>query len=375
MYVAEVRRDVFSWLGRDDPNDLYKDSLRRKLNGTCIWVLSCTQFSSWGSQTSVNGDVNLLWIHGPAGFGKTVLCASLIEHLEARLDETVAHFFLSTRYTSKDDPFAALRSWIAQLMSSRDIAYDVVRQKWLDQDNDVATKSEIVVLLQEVVRAIPECTLVLDGLDECTWTSEDLAPAGADTMTGFITAIRQASSNTNARLLLVSRDESRIRSSLQSRFALNEIKISPSDVDADIQLFSTDIVNRRLAKKDETVQNDIIQKMAHRCNGQFLWVRMQESTLKNWKNRQQLEDAIEETPPGLESLYDRNLAAILHLPSRERHRALSILRWTTFAFRPLTIKEMTEAILISGKQRDLPVHLLPDAVDEDYIESELLALS
>lgn len=65
---------------------------------------------------------------------------------------------------------------------------------------------------------------------------------------------------------------------------------------------------------------------------------------------------------------------ITHLPEKDKLRAYSILRWTAFALRPLTILELTEALLIVDDDNceDLLVDELPDTIDEDYISSEIL---
>jgi ankyrin repeat protein len=59
-----------------------------------------------------------------------------------------------------------------------------------------------------------------------------------------------------------------------------------------------------------------------------------------------------------------------------RRRAFSILRWAAFALRPLTILEITEALLIVDDDdcEDLSVDELPDTIDEEYIKSGILDL-
>lgn len=107
----------------------------------------------------------------------------------------------------------------------------------------------------------------------------------------------------------------------------------------------------------------------------FLWVKMLEEQLRSGKNKKQLEETIDQTPTALDHLYDRNWAKISDLPEKDRLRAFSILRWATFALRPLTILEITEALLIVDDEcEDLSVDELPDAIDEDYIHSEILGL-
>lgn len=58
----------------------------------------------------------------------------------------------------------------------------------------------------------------------------------------------------------------------------------------------------------------------------------------------------------------------------DRERALSLLRWTAFALRPLTVHEITEAVLLTEGMDELPVDEMPDCVDQDYVDSMILEL-
>jgi hypothetical protein len=75
-------------------------------------------------------------------------------------------------------------------------------------------------------------------------------------------------------------------------------------------------------------------------------------------------------------VYDRNWVRISNLPEDDRNRAFAILRWTVFALRPLTVAELTEALLISDHNDcvDLVVEDPPDPDDEDVINTEILSL-
>ena len=81
-------------------------------------------------------------------------------------------------------------------------------------------------------------------------------------------------------------------------------------------------------------------------------------------------------PAGLESIYQRNWDDILKLPSNDRSRALGILRWATFATKPLTAAELTEALLIRDNDgfNVLQLDDLPDSIDDEYIAGEISGL-
>ncbi|KAK2035778.1 hypothetical protein LZ31DRAFT_446670, partial [Colletotrichum somersetense] len=369
---AETKRDLRAWLGSPSPNDVYDDSIQKRLDGTCEWILARAEFRNWLSPGAPPGASKLLWINGPAGYGKTILCAKLVEVISSAPQTPTAHFFLSSKSEGRHDPFLAIRSWLAAMTSQSQAALDVVRKRRLAQHEQLATRATIIQLFREVVQTVPFCTFVLDGLDECTWVGESFI--GSDSVARFLEDLRQAIDNTSARILVVSRNESEIRQGLMRYSGFSEYKISLEDVCADNIAYSRSIVDNKLSNKDEPTRLSISQRMADRCHGQFQWLKMQEDFLKKWRNRKQLEKDIDETPAGLDSLYDRNWDRIERLRDVERRRAFSLLRWAAFALRPLTVCEIAEAVLINDDWDDLPVDELPDSVDDYYIDSEILGL-
>ncbi|RYP23453.1 hypothetical protein DL767_008810 [Monosporascus sp. MG133] len=374
---AETRRELHAWLlGRYSPNELYDDLIQKRLDDTCDWILRRPLFLRWLSPDFPAGTAKLLWINGPAGFGKTILCARVTQHLSSTLVMPVAHFFFSSDFESRGDPFVAIRSWISQVMSRDPGAFDLVRERWEAQQERVATRASVVKLFRELVRAVPGCTFVVDGLDECTSMGENRMGAGGESVERFLETVKQAIVDTTTRIMIVSRDESEIRHALMDDASEEcaEYKISPEDVRADTASYSRNIVNRKLSNKSEAIKSDISGRMADRCEGQFLWLRMQGDYLRKGMNKKQLQDAIAKTPTGLEHIYNRNWQKIAGLEGDDKTRAISLLRWAAFALRPLTIYEITEAALINDECHDLPIDEFPDSIDEDYIDSEILGL-
>jgi ankyrin repeat protein len=362
-------------LGQPGQNEVYDNSIEKKLPGTCEWLLSRAAFSHWLSSDFRADAPKIFWMHGSAGIGKTILCASVVDYLKSRLNTPLAYFFFSSDFETRGDPFRAMRSWIAQL-SSYTRSFEVIRDNWAIQYEQMATQSGVSQLLQYVVQEVPGCTLVIDGLDECTWFDESRGLENKALLANFLGTLLRAISNTKTRVMVVSRDEPDIRQGLTCKDNEDfvEYKISPTDLTPDITSYSRSIVERKLPNKSEDIKQDISTQMSERCNGQFLWLKLQEDHLRGWKNKKQLEDVINRTPSGLESLYDRNWSQILHFPESRRDRAISLLRWAAFSLRPLTIAEVTEALLVSVDSEDILVDELPDYIDDDYINSEIRSL-
>ncbi len=77
---------------------------------------------------------------------------------------------------------------------------------------------------------------------------------------------------TKARILVVSRDESDIRSEILKNAAIHvvyECKLSKNHVQSDVALFSRSIVNRRLSNKVDALREEIASQIAKKSNDMF----------------------------------------------------------------------------------------------------------
>ncbi|KAJ5608079.1 hypothetical protein N7537_004698 [Penicillium hordei] len=375
----EYRRDLHAWLfGSSSSNELYEIFSERKIEGTCEWVLGQSWFLDWTSPDFPTGCAKILWINGHAGFGKSVICARVIDHVSSTSKDPVAHFFFSSDFESRRDPFIAVRSWLSQLLH-HPVVFSLARERFATQQGQRATRGDTLKLLRELVIKIPRCTFVLDGLDECRWVEQDYGSNHGASIVDFLEALKQAIAGTSTRLLVVSRDEPEIRACLVNESSANDAiviqhSVTPEDVRPDLDIFSRSIVNKKLSIMTEATKEDISQKLAECCNGQFLWVQMQESQLRDWKSPKQLEKAINSTPPGLDKTYDREWMGISHLSEDNRERTIALLRWAAFALRPLSVCEMAGALLINANCDEVRFEGVPGRINENYIQTEIMAL-
>ncbi|KFZ15362.1 hypothetical protein V502_05642, partial [Pseudogymnoascus sp. VKM F-4520 (FW-2644)] len=377
--AAEIKNEIENWLGATWTNGLYDSFTRSRLDGTCDWILNSPSFLEWVSAEFPSDSAKVLWVNGPAGYGKTTICTRVVEHLSTMLKSPLAYYFFSADFENHGDPFVIIRSWIAQLVACNRTAFEIAHAQWQAKDGHVASRTAIMNLFKLIVGSIPSCTFVLDGLDECAWLEGNLKATDEDGRSGFLTSLNHTIAKTTTRIMVVSRDEADIRSGIYSIHpsqSVYEHKISLADVQSDVSLFSKSIVNKKLKNKDETDRNNLSQRIVDRSNGMFLWVKMQEDNLRGGKSILQLQETIDETPTGLGHLYDRNWKKIMGLQQSDRTRALSILRWAAFALRPLTVLEITEALLVMDDDSydNILINGLPDEIDEEYVNSEVKGL-
>jgi nicotinamide riboside kinase len=175
---------------------------RRRLDGTCDWILSRQAFIDWISPDFPSRTAKILWINGPAGHGKTILCARVVQYLSMMLEAPLVYYFCSSDSESRRDPLNIIRSWVSQIISGNRDAFGLACGKWEAKDGCSASQTDIVDLFKTITQYLPNCTFVADGLDECTW---------AEDSTSFFESIRHAVANINTRILILSRDELEIR--------------------------------------------------------------------------------------------------------------------------------------------------------------------
>lgn len=375
---GEIRKHLDGWLDTFWTNRMYDNFLHKRLDDTCDWVLSRPEFLRW--QSPGPRQKSLLWVNGPPGYGKTILCARMTQHLSDTAKGPLAYFFFSSDLERRADPFVVVRSWISQIVRQSQKAFDLASERWEIADGHTASHSEIEEIFKAIVESIPDCIFIVDGLDECAVTDSDWKRDHRETLVGFLQTLRHAVIGETSRVLIVSRNTQEIREGLGAERcgldpALEEIQIRPEDVRADATLFSRDIVDHKLANKNETQREQLSSRMVDRCESMFLGIKMLEGDLSGGKNLKQLQRIIDQTPNGLEHIYDRNWERITNLRESSRCRAFSILRWAAYGLRPITVLEITEALLLADEECDEPSYdELPDSIDDVYIRSEIIDL-
>ncbi|KAF4447059.1 ankyrin repeat domain-containing protein 52 [Fusarium austroafricanum] len=365
--AARARRELDSWLGYS-PNDCYEVALSKRLPGTCDWILDTLTFQNWLA-ADLSSEKKGLWINGPVGFGKTVLCARIVQHLLSLPNTLVGYFFFTFEIHAHRDPYMALRSWISQILWLHEVAFKIVRDTRESDSNSVATGTTIIKLITNLLHAIPGCILIADGLDECVSLN-----SGSESVCDFLRDTMQMVTGTKTRVVYVSRNEPYITEVLDPvRKNLAEYVISPQDVISDINAVCETVIDGKLPKKANESRQALYDSLSRRCEGSFLWLKMLDANLKVGKSIEELDRDLMSTPSGLRDLYDEYWARIARLAEPQKGRAFALLLWTTFALRPLTISEITEAALIQ-QYGALPWDQFSHLHDDGYIRTEVLDL-
>jgi ankyrin repeat protein len=348
----------------------YEKQVASRLKGTCDWIFSHDAYSTWILEEPHCNIAKILWIHAPAGHGKSVLCARVVEHLKSEHSNCVAYFFASPHAQSGGMPDFVVRSWIAQIAQLDPDVLQLVKQN--SKPGQRASDPVVWELFESIVSDSHNYVFVLDGFDEYTRLD--------NVRSQFLQKLKRATDRTTARVLITSRNETDIEMELSPESAddlgivILRCKITREDVDDDISLFSKSLVDAKLPRKDERLRQELAGQLAQKCEGMFLWMKMQQDQLRGGKNAKQLQKIVNNMPAGLMKTYERNWNTILNHCHEDRANALAILKWATFAFRPMSVLEITEALIVDHNEGEIVLRRddLPDEINEDYINSEII---
>ncbi|KAK4210596.1 hypothetical protein QBC37DRAFT_485314 [Rhypophila decipiens] len=390
---------LIAWINGTETVTAYKTGLGAHHPGTCTWVFDRPEFVAWNTSSTDQSsslstqperrNPHLLWIHAPPGFGKTVLAAQIINHLakasrdqEGNEKDLQAYFFCSSDDFTTQSPVAILRAWIVQLMECQKgraaseavgIVHRRLRHGGINasagEDADLIA-GDVIEMFGAVMSHVSSigmvCTLVIDGYDEC----EDRGELGAsrDSILGeLIRTLREASIGSGlVRILVLSRDTEKIRAQLnpdikESGIEKWDIKVTTEDVKADIWAYGThlaEVYSKPLGDAlTDADREQLVNKMTEKSDGRFLWLKLLESQLaaKSASTASELPDMVESALSSIDDMYNQELNRIAHLPiapncgsPEERNIAITLLRWTLFAVRPLTILQHAQAPVWSG---------------------------
>ena len=154
MPKDERRRLVHKWLEAVTTVETYQKAQMVRHNETCNWILGRQEFQEWTSATNAIAKPKILWVHGGPGFGKTVLCAKIIDNLVAR-GALLVYFFCVADEDAKRQPYAILRSWIDQLVQANDDALDMVYDMYKANELRSPTPMELWKLFKTLGRYYP----------------------------------------------------------------------------------------------------------------------------------------------------------------------------------------------------------------------------
>ena len=105
---------------------------------------------------------------------------------------------------------------------------------------------------------------------------------------------------------------------------------------------------------EDSYREEVRAQILERARGNFLWIHLVVQKINNCHTKMAVEDALKHLSPGMEALYDRMAVSVETQPStNDRRLGQSILGWTIYAQRLLSVEELSDAL---GNEGLLEIH-------------------
>ncbi|KAK4220464.1 nucleoside phosphorylase domain-containing protein, partial [Podospora fimiseda] len=331
LHTDKIKR----WLCPPDPSTNANHARELRHEGTGAWLLEKNQiFQEWHS-----GSRRHLWLNGLAGCGKTILSATVLDHLAKRDDRLILSFFFDFSDTTKQTLDGMLRSLAVQLYQSGPGSANLLDASFKahrDGHDQPSTKAlEDVVCKMLVIQK--KGFIVLDALDESTTRVKLL-----EWMDGLVSRPELG----DIQLICTSRPEHEFMRDIPSFIGEgNCLALDKESVNADIRSYITAQISKRRDFLNKNLSQDLLEeirtKVGDGADGMFRWAVCQLDNLAQCPHEAAIEKALESLPKNLEETYRR---MIQRIPVELEKDAIRLLQFLVHSERPLKLAEAKEVI-------------------------------
>ncbi|KAB5560258.1 hypothetical protein GE09DRAFT_83903 [Coniochaeta sp. 2T2.1] len=322
---------VGSWLHVNHPPEEDMAALRSlRKPGTCESILRTQEFEIWlqADQPSI------LWVSAAPGSGKSIQASFVIDYL---LERKACCFYWFFKYgDAKKRSLANMLRSTAYQMATGDMTFrralvGLARSGTQIDKVDAATVWR-TVFAPRLHLFDPRSYWVIDGLDE----SES-----SKTFLDLISNIGTV--HCNVGVITFSRPLPAITQAVQrakKRVELTEFTLT--DNTTDIRLFLDDEMEDFIAA-DEGFKKQTVDEIAERSNGNFLWASLVTKQVVQCLRPGDVRRVLEDTPDGMDKLYDRMTDAIRSLNlEADKYLCEVLLSWAMYSKRAIAVEELIE---------------------------------
>lgn len=292
----EVIKQLQSWLQLTDFSGKSSEFSRHLLSqtpGTGLWISDTQKFSQWHDSE----DHGSLWIKGVPGSGKSVIAASMIEHLRASENHPVLFFFFRYIIAENRKPRSLIQDWLAQLLPySARLQFKL--QPLVGSKLDDISDEQLWEYLLLGLNHISKVWCVVDGLDEMEMES------GTGSFLQRLNDLAIFRPN-SVKLLMTSRPKQYLQSALKDA-SIVHINLEDDLVGKDIAAFVSYRL-KSIVPGNENLQKSLQSTICSKSKGLFLYARLLLDQIEKSQMTLDVGRLAESLPIGLEEMYNTML--------------------------------------------------------------------
>ncbi|EAT82221.1 hypothetical protein SNOG_10827 [Parastagonospora nodorum SN15] len=265
-----------------------------------------------------------------------------------RQDSTVCtRFYCSFGTLASQQLVNILASILVQACEAIPSMYDKISTKYAEAANAQQPRSveasELLQILVEHVTKVSRFYICIDAVNESTE-----AEIIQKTMGGL------AGKCKNIRLFITSTHEPHESAFREARFITSTMKANLVDHDIATYLDEEITTSDELRKCDPLVREEIRRTILGRSSGVFRFAesQLQLTRIAAQHTGREVRRQLSRMPSSLNETYVRSLGGHINNPIHRRYLRTMLL-WLSFATRPLTLRELSEAIVVEDEDTDL----------------------
>jgi hypothetical protein len=244
------------------------------LSGTCNWLFQNQTYIDWRDGRA---PTSIFWVHAPPAAGKSILSARVIQVIKEEPEPAAAvayHFYHFDQTNSSSETLRFIASQLFDAHWNR--THVVPEDMYQKTQQSVCSLEHVTELVTALVKLLPKCFLILDGLDEeCTATASSRWTEAATTLDFLISLAKNFPDR--VRLWYSSQYRPCINEKLQEYLVL-DIKDKVND-DVSLYLSRANPELRDLEVSDLEKDN-VLKSLQGRAGSNFLWASRMIQSLK-----------------------------------------------------------------------------------------------
>ncbi|KAF2494506.1 ankyrin [Lophium mytilinum] len=334
---------IQSWLQPTNYNaesSEYHRHVSSQAPDTGLWICDTDQYRQW-FESPRHGS---LWIKGVPGSGKSVLAASVAQHLKKEGTFPVLSFFFRQIIATNRNHRSLCQDWLAQLLPSSTVLQALI-QLHLDGELADVSNDQLWEWLLAGLSSVPRVYCIVDAMDEMDESGRSFFLKQLD----HLGAYRPDS----IKVFLTSRPHQYLQSGLWNS-SIVHISLEQDLVGKDIRCFVTYRLKGVIGEESAYSLCDII---CERAGGLFLYARLMiDQLIPNLHSKQNMDihELANTLPIGLEDMYN----SILHNQQSEsgisNEIQLTLLEAVTHSAKPLRLTEISSLLTCEFPATDLP---------------------